>query len=297
MAKILITGIDGFTGRHLAQRLIEGGHDVCGITYMSMHDLEGRIHTCDVLDRARLAEIFALEKPDAVVHLAAIAFIAHDDASAIYQTNVIGTRNVLESLARSGCKPRSVLVASSANIYGNTTREVIDESVPPEPANDYAVSKIAMEYVARLWNEELPITVVRPFNYTGVGQTEDFLLPKLVAHFKAKSPVLELGNLDVVRDFSDVRAVVDDYIKLLEGAFAGRTFNVCSGIGYSLQGILGMMTELTGHRPEIRVNPKFVREREVHKLIGNNDKLRRAVGAARLIPLRETLHWMLQDRS
>ncbi|MCW0098745.1 NAD-dependent epimerase/dehydratase family protein, partial [Burkholderia pseudomallei] len=151
MAKVLITGIGGFTGRYLARRLTQSGHDVCGIVHRTGVELEWRAHVADLLDRGQLAEVFERERPDALVHLAAIAFVAHDDASAIYQTNVVGTRNLLDALASSSHAPRSVLLASSANVYGNTDREWIDESVPPAPANDYAVSKLSMEFVAKLW--------------------------------------------------------------------------------------------------------------------------------------------------
>ncbi|AHI66091.1 NAD-dependent epimerase/dehydratase family protein [Burkholderia thailandensis] len=294
MAKVLITGIGGFTGRYLARRLTQSGHDVCGIVHRTGVELEWRAHVADLLDRGQLAEVFERERPDALVHLAAIAFVAHDDASAIYQTNVVGTRNLLDALASSSHAPRSVLLASSANVYGNTDREWIDESVPPAPANDYAVSKLSMEFVAKLWCDRLPIVVARPFNYTGVGQAANFLLPKIVSHFRSRAPVLELGNLDVIRDFSDVRAVAAAYEKLIGGAFAGETFNVCSGVGYSLQDVLAMAEELTGYRPEIRVNPNFVRANEVRKLIGNGAKLRDAIGEPPAIPLRDTLAWMLE---
>ncbi|KWZ42110.1 GDP-mannose 4,6 dehydratase [Burkholderia savannae] len=295
MAKILITGIDGFTGRYLARRLAGSGHDVCGITHRADNGCEWRTYMADLLDRARLAEICELERPDAVAHLAAIAFVAHDNVSAIYQTNVVGTRNLLDALASCSHVPRSVLLASSANVYGNANHEWIDESTPPAPANDYAVSKLAMEFVARLWCERLPIVVVRPFNYTGVGQAANFLLPKIVAHYRDRARVLELGNLDVIRDFSDVRSVVATYEKLLGGAFAGETFNVCSGIGHSLQDVLLTMAALTGHRPEIRVNPNFIRANEVHKLVGNGGKLCSAIGAIPSIALRDTLQWMLES--
>ncbi|AGK46845.1 3-beta hydroxysteroid dehydrogenase/isomerase family protein [Burkholderia thailandensis MSMB121] len=294
MAKVLITGIGGFTGRYLARRLTQSGHDVCGLVHRAGVGLEWRTHVADLLDRGQLADVFERERPDSVVHLAAIAFVAHDDVSAIYQTNVVGTRNLLDALASSSHTPRSVLLASSANVYGNTDREWIDESVPPAPANDYAVSKLSMEFVARLWRERLPIVVVRPFNYTGVGQAANFLLPKIVSHFRSRASVLELGNLDVIRDFSDVRAVAAAYEKLIGGAFAGETFNVCSGVGYSLHDVLAMAEELTGYRPEIRVNPNFVRANEVRKLIGNSTKLRDAIGEPLAVGLRDTLAWMLE---
>jgi nucleoside-diphosphate-sugar epimerase len=229
------------------------------------------------------------------VHLAGIAFVAHGDAEAIYRTNVVGTRNLLEALAKSGSTPRSVLLASSANIYGNAKVEPIIETTPAAPANDYAVSKLAMEYMARLWLDRLPITLVRPFNYTGVGQSLDFLLPKIVDHFKRRAPVLELGNLNVVRDFSDIRSVVKQYRLLLESGDSGGVYNICSGQGYSLLEIIIIMRDLTGHDPEIRVNPTFARPNEVQRLIGSRTKLDNTIGTTSNIPLKNTLQWMIKS--
>lgn len=295
MAVALITGINGFTGRYLADELTAHGHAVFGIDPMASASQSCPVHNCDLLDRQGLAEIVEEIKPDYVAHLAAISFVAHGNADAIYRINIVGTRNLLDALARCSHRPKTVLLASSANIYGNTEIEPIDEKVAPAPANDYGVSKLAMEYMARLWSEQLPLTLVRPFNYTGVGQTENFLLPKIVAHFKRREAVLELGNLDVSRDFSDVRMVARWYRQLLELGGAGEVFNTCSGVGHSLQEVLAMMRSISGFSPEIRVNPAFVRANEVRRLVGSRAKLDCAVGAAESIPLLETLRWMYES--
>ena len=291
VATALITGINGFTGRYLAEELRSTGYTVMGVG----HAASDGVFRCDLLDRTGLMDVLAQVKPDVVVHLAGIAFIADGDADGVYRTNVVGTRNLLEAVAKSGCKPSAVLLASSANIYGNATVEPIVETTPAAPANDYAVSKLAMEYMARLWFDQLPITLVRPFNYTGAGQSLDFLLPKIVDHFRRRASVLELGNLDVVREFSDVRSVVKRYRLLLEAGQAGEAFNICSGHGHSLLEVVQMMRELTGHDPEIRVNPAFVRANEVHRLIGSRVKLDAAIGSVPDIPLRDTLKWMLES--
>lgn len=295
--RALITGVQGFTGRYLAAELHQAGYQVFGMEHTSHEKaIPGVTHVydCDLADAAGLTRVVAEVQPDVVVHLAAIAFVAHGDVEAIYRTNLIGSRNLLEALSYVGRPLRAVLIASSANVYGNSTGGVLDETTPPAPANDYAVSKLAMEFMVKLYQDRLPITLVRPFNYTGVGQSESFLLPKIVSHVRRRAPVIELGNLDVERDFSDVRTVVQCYRRLLECPVArGETFNVCSGQAYSLDEVLRMVRALAGYSFEVRVNPAFVRANEVKKLIGSRTKLEAAVGAVSDIQLVDTLSWMI----
>ena len=298
MTRTLVTGAAGFTGRYVAHALAERGHEVHGLVHTHEPDLADivRAHEADLADLDALKKVVSEVRPDHVIHLAAIAFVAHGDVEQMYRTNVVGTRQLLEALAGSATTPSSVLIASSANIYGNAREGVLDETVPAAPANDYGVSKVATEYVAKLYASRLPITVLRPFNYTGCGQSVDFLLPKIVAHARVRAPVIELGNLDVARDFSDVRTVADAYAKLLtEPAAIGETFNICSGRAVSLREVVEMVSELSGHPLEVRVNPAFVRANEVRTLCGSPDKLEQVIGPLDSIPLRQTLGWMLED--
>lgn len=299
MSKILITGADGFTGHYLAAELQRAGYEVHGLVRKPV--VSGSVtgvsalHVADLSDAAGLAAVVNEVQPDKVVHLAAIAFVAHGDIEAIYRTNLVGTRHLLEALVQSKTSLDSVLLASSANVYGNSVGGVLDEKTPPAPANDYAVSKLAMEYAARLYTERLPLIMARPFNYTGVGQAESFLIPKIVNHVRRRAPLIELGNLDVARDFSDVRNVVQLYRRLLEApAAVGQTFNVCSGQAWSLNDVLTMVREISGHDFEVRVNPAFVRQNEVKTLVGSRAKLDAVVGQVPEIALRDTLRWMLE---
>lgn len=294
MKRALITGIKGFTGRYVAAELEAHDWEVWGT---GTHDESGdaRYRQVDLADLDGLRRLVAEVRPDAVVHLAAIAFVDHGDAEAFYRVNVIGTRNLLAALADSGCAPECVLLASSANVYGNATEGVLDEATPPNPANDYAVSKLAMEWMARLWMGRLSIVIARPFNYTGVGQAESFLLPKIVAHYKRRADEIELGNLDVWRDFSDVRAVAHAYRRLLEVRPVGETVNVCSGRSHSLREALSMAEAISGHSLQVKVNPAFVRANEVRTLSGDPAKLRRLIGEWESPPLETTLRWMLEE--
>jgi nucleoside-diphosphate-sugar epimerase len=291
--RALITGLRGFTGYYLQQELEQAGYEVFG-TVLPGEPGGDKLLAVDLLDHVAVAEAMASVKPDMVVHLAGIAFVGHGDASQIYQVNVVGTRNLLAGLASCGHRPSCVLLASSANVYGNASVRVIDELVPAAPANDYAVSKLAMEYMARLWMDKLPIVIARPFNYTGPGQSESFLLPKIVTHFRKGAREIELGNLAISRDFSDVRAIVSCYRRLLAAAPAGETFNVCSGRSHSLASVIAMMEAIAGYHIEVRVNPAFVRANDVLTLSGSNAKLRRVIGPVAPTPLAETLRWMYE---
>jgi len=278
--RALVTGIGGFTGRYLQAELAAHGHGVVGLK-------------ADLTDAAALNTEMQVLRPDWVVHLAGVAFVGHGEPNDFYRVNLLGTRNLLAALAGCGKRPDCVLLASSANVYGNNTAGMLTEETPPDPANDYAVSKLAMEHMARLWLDKLPIVIARPFNYTGVGQTEAFLIPKIVAHFKRRAEVIELGNLDVWRDFSDVRSVVQAYRRLLELVPTGEVFNVCSGATHSLREVLALMAAIAGHEIGVRVNPAFVRANEVKTLCGDPSKLRGLIGEREMPPLEETLRWML----
>ena len=244
-------------------------------------------------DKKALTTAIESIHPDVVIHLAALAFVGHNNVDEFYQVNLIGTRNLLEVLAQSSNKPKAILLASSANIYGNRSKGMLSEHYKPDPVNDYAVSKVAMEYLAQLWMDKLPIIITRPFNYTGVGQTDNFLLPKIVTHFKQRASVIELGNLDVWRDFSDVRSVVAAYRRLIEAKAFGQTVNVCSGKTYSLRQVLDMCVQITDHHIVERVNPAFVRANEVKTLCGNAQLLKSLIGTWNTYELNETLSWML----
>jgi nucleoside-diphosphate-sugar epimerase len=289
--RALITGLRGFTGYYLARELAEAGYRVFG-TVMPGEETGPDVFALDLCDRDAVAAMAAQVQPDVVAHLAGIAFVAHLDAGQVYQVNVVGTRNLLEALAGARHLASSVLLASSANIYGNASVALIDEQVAPAPANDYAVSKLAMEHMARLWMDKLPIVIARPFNYTGPRQGENFLLPKIVAHFRRGAPGIELGNLAIARDFSDVRTVAASYRRLLAAAPAGETFNICSGKSHSLASVIDIMAGIAGYRIEVQVNPALVRANDVLTLAGSNAKLAGVIGPVAHVPLADTLRWM-----
>lgn len=278
--RVLVTGADGFTGRYVCAALGASGH--------SVFKLESNL-----VDLAAMESELNRLKPESVIHLAAVAFVGHDSANSFYESNLIGTRNLLEAIYNTVPDIQSVLLVSSANIYGNQSEGALNEGVLPDPANDYAVSKLAMEHMARLWSDRVPVTIVRPFNYTGVGQGERFLIPKIVKHFREALPVIELGNLDVWREFGDVRAVASIYRQLIESSIVGETFNICTGQAYSLREVIALCESITGHGIELKVNPEFVRENEIPVLKGDGCRLDTFLKDRKNYKLEETLRWML----
>lgn len=287
----LVTGISGFTGHYVARALEDRGYAVHGWTHEDSPRPDRR--RVELTDRAQVAEAISALAPSVVIHLAAISYVAHGDADTIYRVNVVGTRNLLEALAALPNAPGKVLLASSANVYGNG-HGVLDETAPMSPQNDYAISKVAMEHVAKLWSDRLPITIVRPFNYTGVGHSEKFLIPKIVAHFRRRADAIELGNLDVSRDFYDVRCVAQAYVRLIESDVRDEVFNICSGTEYSLRQVIEMLETIANHKIDVRVNPDFVRPNEVKRLRGDPAKLIDRIGSLEDIALIDTLRWMYE---
>jgi nucleoside-diphosphate-sugar epimerase len=231
-------------------------------------------------------------RPDAAVHLAGISFVSVADERAFYDVNLFGALNVLEGLKR--CDGlQKVLLASSANLYGNSERSPLREDHMPAPVNHYAMSKLAMECMGKAMGAGLPLVITRPFNYTGPGQAPQFVVPKLVAHFRERTPTVKLGNLHVEREYNDVRFVCSAYLALLDSRVPGGTYNVCTGVTYTLAQLLDKLQSITGHAMQAEVDPAFVRPNEIHRLCGDPGALRAAVGPMRGYAIEETLEWML----
>lgn len=278
---MLVTGADGFTGVHFVKQAREVGYEV----FEFNADLTNPVAVQNQVNAAQ---------PDVVVHLAAISFVGHDKASAFYDVNVIGTLNLLDALLKLPKPPKRVLLASSANVYGNCESSPISETQMPAPLNHYAMSKLAMEHLAMTYADRLSLFFVRPFNYTGPGQVESFVIPKIVSHFKRRATTVELGNLTVEREYNDVRMVTDAYLKLLDKAAAGDIYNICSGKTYTLHQVIDALSELTGYQMKVVVNPAFVRANELHRLCGDASRLHKTIGTHDPIALKNTLRWMLE---
>jgi GDP-6-deoxy-D-talose 4-dehydrogenase len=288
---VLITGIDGFSGRYLEPLLEGAGYQVFG-TVQGEPDKNSHF-SCDIVDFASVLSVVKRTSPRYVVHLAAVSFVPDGKGLDVYNVNLFGAINLLEALTALKVPPEKVVLASTATVYGRK-EGVLDETLCSDPINHYAVSKLAMEKMARTYNNQLPIVFSRPFNYTGVGQADNFLIPKIVRHFRERMPVLELGNLEVERDFGDVRDAARAYRVLLESGIPDEAYNICTGRAIALEHLLEIAKKVTGHHPETLVNPTFIRNNEIQRLCGDNSKLK-ALGWAPEYTIEDTLEWMFKQ--
>lgn len=278
--RLLLSGADGFTGKHLAQVASEASIEV--------FPLQTPLENLAQLQK-RVQEV----QPTHVIHLAAISHVTHADNLAYYQTNLLGSLHFLEALSNLPKPPQKVILASSANVYGNTEHSPIPESQMPTPVNHYAMSKLAMELLARNFLARLPIVITRPFNYTGPGHGAHFVIPKIVDHFARQASVVELGNVDVYREYNDVRDISSIYLALLERGLPGQTYNLASGRTHSLRQVIALLENMTGCPMAIEINPQFVRANEIVTLSGSSNLLEQAIGKIHWRSLKETLQWML----
>jgi nucleoside-diphosphate-sugar epimerase len=285
--RVLLTGSGGFTGRPLAARLRQDGHEIFGVTRAPAASGETQGDLCDTdFVQRTVTEIH----PTVVIHLAGIAAPLHGNLGELYSVNVAGTANLLKALSGLAERPKRVIVASSATVYAPSEDGApIEEDAPLEPQNHYGASKRAMDGVARLFVNQLPIVVTRPFNYTGPGQEPIFLVPKIVDHFVRRAPRIHLGDLDLFRDFSDLRRVVEIYARLVCTPVDHAVVNICSGRAIHLASIIGLLQEISGHAIEVVKDPALLRPGEARVIEGSAKRLQSMLGDLPNPDFRDTL--------
>lgn len=292
--RILITGSNGFVGRVLRKALEEKQHTVRGLDITVSHPNDFQV---DIRDYQTLQKVFRDFQPEFIFHFAAISKIQKNaDIQTLYDINTLGTMHLALASLELSFKP-SILFVSSSQVYGNVPKErqPITEKELVAPINYYGASKAAAENLLFSFHYEanLPVCIVRPFNHTGVGQESYFLIPKIVACFKNKEPVLELGNLSVTRDFMDVRDVIAAYLLLMENFQNGGIFNIASGKAFSIMEIIDFLSQISNHRPRIQSNPHFTRANDIFYAVGSYTLLSKTVGWEPKISFYETLKEML----
>ena len=294
MKNLLVTGQSGFVGRHLQQLLASS----------SCLNLipNGQLELCKP---ASLDETLQPICPDAIIHLAGQTFVpeAFRDPQRTLEVNLIGTLNLLQALKRRGFSG-TFLYVSSGDIYGQVADDSlpISESLAPQPRNPYAVSKVAAELLCLQWSYVEPwrIMVARPFNHIGTGQSEAFVIPSMACQLtrvrQGLQPArLEVGDVDVTRDFLDVRDVLQAYLALLERGRSGEIYNVCSGIELRVRDMITQMAELAGVDVELVQDAARMRRAEQRRVVGCADKLQQETGWKPGVSITETLQSVLSD--
>lgn len=292
--KILITGGEGFTGCAMIPYLREYGFDV----YATSRQLGNGLLYCDILDVNTVENIIYNIKPDYILHFAGIALPNFPDIHQMYNINIFGAKNILDAVLKSNHAVQKIIIASSAHVYGDAISNVpLKEDVCVKPNSHYSNSKYAMEVLVRLYFDKLPIIITRPFNYTGFGQSTDYIIPKLIENYQQKKPQVVLGDINVIRDFSDLQDVLFFYYKLLTSTLSGEVINLCSGHGISISEIIDILDKLCGYKIKVVSDTTLVRKGDKPIFIGDNTKLDQIMGKYSRVTITQTLKNMVSAKN
>ncbi len=309
--RVLITGIEGFVGSHLAEFLLTiPGLEIHGIVLnrsqtrnidyvkSSLH-----LHEVNVCEMNTVQSLVADILPDRIVHLAGQAFVptSLEDPSSTFQANISGGISILEAarkVVRNNPQGPAVLIVSTGEVYGKVPqdKQPITEGSPLNPNNPYAASKASIDLIAQQYKESfgVNVSVVRPFNHAGPRQSPVFVCSDFGKQFAEiaagkRTPIMHVGDTEARRDFTDVRDVVRAYWLLFEQKSIHTVFNVCSGRSVQIGEVLTMFQEISGVRVEVQSEQQRLRAYDVRLVVGNCDRLKNATGWAPAIPFRQTL--------
>jgi GDP-4-dehydro-6-deoxy-D-mannose reductase len=290
---ILITGIGGFVGGHLARHLAESYPDAAihGIGLHMRPELVPicrSLHKIDLRDEMAVREVLDDTAPDAIYHLAAQSFVPASWRNPwdTLATNIGIQTHMLHALALSGARPR-FLVVSSSEIYGAVRPDVlpVNEDAPLKPNNPYSVSKAAQDMLGLQYflSHDIPVIRVRAFNHIGPGQSTRFVAPAFasqIAEIEAAGcrGTIRVGNLSAARDFTDVRDVVRAYRLLMKKGEPGEAYNVGSGVAHPISELLDLLLEFSAAQIAVKVDPERLRPSSVPRIVCDNGKLRARTG-------------------
>jgi len=301
---ILITGIAGFVGKYLVEYLLKRDKNVKIFgTYLAEKDSPGssnnfsqvKFYQCDISNRLEVDGVIRASRPDYIYHLAAMSSGSESDRKKVFNVNVGGTVNILQSCKIINKKIR-ILLASTSYIYGSSKNCLpFKESDPENPVGIYAESKLAMEQRAEEFlSDKIEIVISRAFNHTGPGQTENFVVPafaKQIAEIEKRicEPIIKVGNLDAVRDFLDVRDVTRAYYVLIKKGESGEIYNIASGGKYRIREILDRLLSLSGEKINIIKDRERMRPSDIACSVGSYEKIKKEFGWEPKIDFSETL--------
>jgi len=301
--KILITGINGFVGSHLAEYCLNLGNEVHG-TVRNRSNLKNIeeildkvfLHECELIDPSNVLDLIAKVEPDKIFHLAAQSFVptSWKSPADTLMNNIIGQLNIME--AARGFNPNcKILITGSSEEYGNPEYTPIDEKHPLNPLSPYGVSKVAQDKLACQYvkSYDMKIVITRAFNHTGPRRHENFVCASFAKQVVETDPggKIMVGNLEAMRDFTDVRDIVRAYYLCLDSDEIkyGEPYNICSGVGIKIKGILNNLLAIGNKSIEIVEDPKRMRPSDLEKLVGNCDKFYKVTGWKPKISLQKTL--------
>ena len=302
--KIAITGASGFVGKHLAELLAGEKNAIYALSNESNERWnEGsfftRFYPADITDESQVSSVFEECAPSQVYHLAAVSSLAgaSQQERLAFDVNVWGTRNVFQASAALTPAP-CVLNVSSSQVYEDVGATPINEGMPLNPISVYAATKAMAETWAHLYRDRVNVITARSFNHTGPGQSDSFVLSYLarrVAEIEAgvTDPVILVGNLNVERDFTDVRDVVRAYSLLMNKGEAGGIYNVSSGKYYRLSDLLDLLLSLSRCKIAIKTDESRRRSNEPQRIWGDHTKLSERTGWQPTIPIEQTMRDML----
>ncbi len=309
--RVVVTGITGFVGSHLAELLLaQGGIEVHGLVRWrskldNVHLLlsQLKLHECDLRDAVSVRTMIEQIRPERIFHLAAQSFVptSWKAPTETLTTNIIGQVNLLEAVRTSGVQC-GIQIAGSSEEYGMVLENEVPirEENPLRPLSPYAVSKVGQDLLGYQYYQsyKMPIVRTRGFNHSGPRRGEVFVESNFAKQIAAielglQPAVISVGNLTARRDFTDVRDVVRGYWLALEKGKPGEVYNIASGKDYTIRQILDLLLGYSTVKVKIETNPDRLRPSDVPILLGDSAKFRRATGWAPTIPFEKTLEDLL----
>jgi len=295
--KSLITGISGFVGHHLTNYLLKNNHQVFGFDKNKTEINKAKIFQADILNKEQISSIIEETKPDYIFHLAAISSVVKsiEMPELTMDINVNGTKNILDACIKANINPK-ILIVTSAHVYGIPKQIPIKEDHPLQPNTPYAESRVKQEKLALDYQKKhnLKIIISRSFNHTGPGRQPEFVcsdFAKQIAEIEKnlREPVINVGDISVKRDFTDVRDIVKAYLLAVEKCIPGQIYHICSARFYSIKQILDILLSMTKTKIEIKQDQNKLRKAEIPILIGDNSKFIKQTGWQPEIPMETTL--------
>ncbi|MEP0813592.1 MAG: GDP-mannose 4,6-dehydratase [bacterium] len=304
--KVLITGVSGFAGSHLAEYVLSLGHEVTG-TIRTRSPLENltavqdriKLATCELTDPHSVRRLFADYSPDCVFHLAAQSFVqaSWNHPEQTMMNNIVSQLNLLEAIRERGFNPM-FLVAGSSEEYGKVRLNdfPITEAIPLKPLSPYGVSKVAQDLLGYQYHQSYGLNIIRTraFNHTGPRRGEVFVtsnFAKQIVEIERgeREAVIKVGNLDAERDFTDVRDVVRAYFAILQDGRPGDVYNIASGKARTIASVLDMLISISKVKVKIEVDKSRLRPSDLPKLEGSYEKVKSAVGWQPTISFEQTM--------